>query len=105
MAKHRIALLDAQTSAYEELQNLLGSGIEIVSLSENAADLAYRSDVSIFIVGNTRDDPYVTSAIVRRLRSRFSSVPVFVVAWVSSEQHVVAALREGATDYFSPEWT
>jgi len=103
MALRGIALIERETYVQCALRRLLDPAVyEILPVSEDALDGALVSGARLFIIGNHREDPAPLSSLLRRLRRARPADPVLVLAWVSSERLAVAALKEGAADYFPP---
>jgi DNA-binding NtrC family response regulator len=102
VAQRSIALINAHHADCHLLQDLLGPEVELVLLSPGEIERACLSKVCLFLVGNSGGDPSSVIAIIRRLRELRASAPVFLIAWASSEQLAVLALKEGVADYFLP---
>jgi DNA-binding NtrC family response regulator len=102
VAQRTIALINAHHADCRLLQDLLRPELELVLLSPGEIERACFSKVCLFLVGNSGGDPSSVVAIIRRLRELRASAPVFLIAWVSSEQLAVLALKEGVADYFLP---
>jgi len=103
MAPQGIALMEREPYVQSALRRLLDPKVfEILPVPEDALDRALVSRARLFIIGNRREDPAHLSSVLRRLRRARPADPVLILAWVSSERLAVAALKEGAADYFSP---
>ncbi len=102
MAPFTIVLIETQPWVSSALRAQLDSGVDLVTATNLHEDLYRLSKAELFLLGNSSADvPRVTSAI-RRLHELRPLSPVFLLAWVSSEQVAIAALKEGVADYFAP---
>jgi DNA-binding NtrC family response regulator len=102
LAQHTIALIDAQRPVCQTLQDLIGPGLEVLQLSESSATSSRGSGVKLFIASITRDDPAYVASLAQRIGAAHPGVPVFLLAWNSSEPLAIEALRNGIADYFAP---
>jgi DNA-binding NtrC family response regulator len=103
MARPIVALIEGGPHVEEALRRHLESaGLEVLSASHDALDHVLVSQARLFIIGSRREDPAQVISLLRLLGRARPAVPAFVLAWVSSEQLAVAALKEGAADYFLP---
>ena len=103
MARATIALIEGEPHAEDALRRHLESaGLEVLLASDDALGHVLVSHASLFIVGSRREEPAHLISLLRLLARARPADPVFVLAWESSEQLAVAALKEGAADYFPP---
>src|ERR1700730_11970423 len=103
MAVAVIALIGADDRANDELASLMAlRDFEVVSIPEHALEHRMILSPRVFIVGNSREDPTHAMALVRRLHGAHRGTPVVLLAWTSSENLAIAALKEGEADYFPP---
>jgi DNA-binding NtrC family response regulator len=97
-----IAQIELQASTCQTLQVLLGPDLELIAVPTEGMEPSRVAKARVFLVGNTHSDPSLTIHIIRRLREMRPSAPVLLIAWESSENLAIAALREGVADYFPP---
>jgi DNA-binding NtrC family response regulator len=97
-----VALIDGERYVSDLRRFLEPAGIDVLSVAGEALDRVIVSNTQLFLLGNHWGDPAHLSSLLRRLRRARTVDPVVVLAGVSSERLAVTALREGATDYFSP---
>jgi DNA-binding NtrC family response regulator len=97
-----IALIELQTSTCQILQKLLGPAFDLVPLTIGEIDRAGTAKACVCVAGNMNADPSFAIQMIHRLREVCPNVPILLVAWESSEQLAIAALRDGVADYFSP---
>lgn len=102
MAHATIALVEERPHVEETLRKHLESaGFEVLLGSPDSLDRVLISPARLFIVATGSQHPTGVISLLRRLDRARPSVPVFILARVSSEQLAVAALKERAADYFS----
>jgi DNA-binding NtrC family response regulator len=97
-----VALFELESSTCQLLQKLLGPGFELLPLTIGGLERTGIAKACACVVGNTQPDPSSATLILHSLREVWPGVPILLVAWESSEQLAIAALREGVADYFSP---
>jgi len=103
MAPHKIALVEAEPHVHCELRRLLKpAGFEVILVSQNALDDVLAPLPQLFLISNYDENPAHTISLLRSLGRARPGFPVFVLAWLSSEQLAVAALKAGVADYFPP---
>jgi len=100
LAHTSIALIGTQPGAKSALEHLLGAEFEIVALADESSISAALFKASIILAGNTSHDPSRAMALVGRLKENLPRAAIFLLAWTSSEQIAVAAIKGGVTDYF-----
>jgi len=103
MGLRPVALIEAEPEVKRELRNIFQPlGIEIVSVSENCVHGSIVSQACAFIIGIRDKNPSQTRYILSNLRRVAPGIPILLLAWASSEQLAITALKLGVVDYFSP---
>src|SRR3954453_12250872 len=102
MPRPAVALIEGGSHVEDAIRlHLESSGLQVLSTSSDAVDYVLVSSARLFIISSRREDPAEITSVLRLLRRSRPNDPVFVIAWVSSERLAVAALKEGAADYFA----
>jgi DNA-binding NtrC family response regulator len=102
MAQRNVALIDGESYTHDLRRLLAPAGIGVFAVGSDALERVSVSNIDLFVISNHCENPARISSLLRRLRRVHPKDPVFILACVSSEQLTVAALKEGATDYFCP---
>jgi len=103
MAKFEIAIVEAQDYAFQELRSLLAKDFELKRFRDQEL-LASQPlcGASLCIIGVDRSDPWRSIALLQRLAENRPDRRTILLAWKSSEELAIAALRAKATDYYAP---
>jgi DNA-binding NtrC family response regulator len=102
--KATLLLIAGDDSFSLQLQNdLLGNGFLVrkIILGGEAEDFPEILNVDAVVVCSSQSDPLDGIYLLERFRSLGHEMSIFLVARHGSEKKAVAALRSGATDYFS----
>ena len=104
MAKFEIPIVETQDCAFQELCSLLPSkDFNLRRYREQELLASERLiDVRLCIIGADRGDPWRGIALLQRLVESRPNLHTILLAWRSSEELAIAALRAKATDYFAP---
>ena len=104
MARFEVAMVEAQDYAFQELRSLLPvRDFDLKRLSELELLAPERlGNARLVVVGEDRADPWRGIALLGRLAESRPSLSAILLAWKSSEELAIAALRAKATDYFAP---
>lgn len=102
MSKPAIAVIDANPWVYSSLKELLGPGFDVSRVLDFTGDSVGLSEVAALLVGNASDNPVQMAETLRRLKCIQPGAPIILMAWSSSEQLAIAAIKAGVADYFSP---
>lgn len=102
MVPRSIAQIELQESTCQVLQRLFGPDLELIAVPTDGMGRSGASRVCVFLVGNTEGNPSSAIHNIRRLHEMRPGIPVLLLAWVSSENLAIAALKEGVADYFPP---
>jgi DNA-binding NtrC family response regulator len=104
MAKFEIAIVEAQDYAFQELRTLLqAKDFELERFREQDLAVVERlGSACLCIIGADRADPWRSIALLQRLTLSRPDLRTILLAWKSSEELAIAALRAKATDYFAP---
>jgi len=103
MAKFEIAIVEAQDCAFQELPSLLlANDLDLRRVKEQEL-LASEglSDARLCVIGVDRGDPWRGITLLQALGESRPNIPAILLAWRSSEELAVAALRAEATDYLA----
>lgn len=99
----KIALIEAQEWVQRDLRSLLALGdVQVTVIGESELNDGRLLATSLAIIGGDRDDPRRTLQTLERVRDNRPELPVMVLAWSSSEQLAISALKQGVCDYFAP---
>ncbi len=101
MARFTIALLEAQQWVSSSLANFLGPDTRVLVVSKPGVETWGAPTADLFVVDSAVPDPSKSVGVIHRVRELYPKVPILLLAWVSSEQLAVAALKAGVSDYFS----
>ncbi len=103
MAKLEIALIEGQQWVHREFVSLFAGGdFDVMAVQESQLTEPTFLGASLVIAGGDTGDARRTLTTLRRIREIRPHVPVFLLAWTSSEQLAIGALKEGVCDYFPP---
>jgi DNA-binding NtrC family response regulator len=102
VAPRTIAQIELEESTCRSLQTLIGPDLELIAVPTDGMERSRAARACVFLLGNTHSDPSSAIHTIRRLHAMRPGVPVLLIAFVSSENLAIAALKEGAADYFSP---
>jgi DNA-binding NtrC family response regulator len=97
-----IALIELQPSVRQQLQELLGSRAELLTCAASEIERRRLGKSTLFVVGSIGEDPSTTISLIRRCREVAPEASIILIAWASSENLAIAALREHVAEYFPP---
>ncbi len=104
MAKFEIAIADTQEWAFQGLRSLLPArDFELWRIKESDLLSPERATAAqLVVLAAERGDPWRAVHLAQRLAENHPAVSVILLAWASSEELAIAALRARVTDYFTP---
>ncbi|HKE25400.1 MAG TPA: sigma-54 dependent transcriptional regulator [Bryobacteraceae bacterium] len=102
MIRRAIALIGEDNGVRSELQRLLArDDLDVAAIANGMIDVCSSCGIELYIVQNATNNFSYAMEMVRKARMAHPRTPVVLLAWTSSEELAIAAIKEGVVDYFA----